>query len=206
MMTHTCAITHRDAVSISQYFRCQSCVWCHALWVAEEGAGWQQRTRRGEALPDKPAAPFNTRVLPVMSLYISVWVPGSSWPSQQLSPCPPPTQSLLSQHSAHFTLKLAAPRGWPALSPLCDSDCLSSLWMILLGFASIDPSCHPGLHPWPPSVAWDPWRGWRFKWFFYTAYLPVCPVSWLLMTTLERSIMEISKHFSPWNEIMGVLL
>lgn len=154
MMTHTCAITHRDAVSISQYFRCQSCVWCHALWVAEEGAGWQQRTRRGEALPDKPAAPFNTRVLPVISLYISVWVPGSSWPSQQLSPCPPPTQSLLSQHSAHFTLKLAAPRGWPALSPLCDSDCsLRSGWSSL-GSRVLTRAVTPAYTLDPPQ-----WRG-----------------------------------------------
>lgn len=137
--------------------------------------------------------------IPAFCLSLAVWVPGSSWHSQQLSPPPPPTpppwrpcsQSSLSQHSAHFTLKLADPRGWPALNPLCDSDCLSSLWMILLGLPSIDPSCHPSLHPWPPSVAWDPWRGWRFKWFSYATHLPVCPVSWLLMTTLERSIMEI---------------
>lgn len=88
------------------------------------------------------------------------------------------------QHSADSTLKLAYLGGLPTLKPNCT---------ILHRFPSIDPSCHPVRHPWPHSATGDLWWGRRFKWFSYSFSCPVFPVSWLLMATLERGIMEIPK-------------
>lgn len=123
--------------------------------MVEEGAGWQQRTWGGGGVSDKPASPFNICALPVISLYTSV----SAWlelaQSATLTPHrpqrwhPPPHPSS-SQHSAHFTLKLADPRGRAPVSPLCDSGRLCSRWMILPGLLSIDPSCHPACTLDPP--------------------------------------------------------
>lgn len=70
---HTHTLSHRDTVSITQYFRCQSCVVCHALRVVVVwgGAGWQQRTGGG-TLPDEAVTPFNTSAQPVISSYVCV--------------------------------------------------------------------------------------------------------------------------------------
>ncbi|KAI9517553.1 hypothetical protein NQZ68_004773 [Dissostichus eleginoides] len=72
---------------------------------------------QGETLPDKAVTPFNTSTRPVISSYV------------------------------YFTLKLADPAGRPTLTPPCDSPYLPPHCTIILQLLSIDPSCHPGLHP-----------------------------------------------------------
>lgn len=175
-------LSPKDTVSITQYSRCQSCEVCHALWMVEG----EQVGSRGQdgTLPDKPVTPFNTSAAPVIRLCVNFSL---SWHRQQSL-----TPYLISISHTH-TLKPAELKGWPVLTPFCDSPVctiLPRLW-------SIDPSCHPDQHPWPPSAAGDPWQGWRFKWFSSTSRHPVFPVSWLLMTTLEKGKMEILQTICP---------
>lgn len=137
----TPALSHthsrRDTVSITQYFGCQSRVWRHALWVAEEGAGWQQRTRRGEALPDKPAAPFNTCVLPVISC-VSAWLELAQ--SATLTPPHPPMASVLTVLVVSTFRTLHLNVGWSERLTCFKSP----LWFRLPLFALDDP-------PWAPE-------------------------------------------------------
>lgn len=133
---------HGDTVSIAQYFRCQSCVSCHAPPLPPHPQWRRLAAEDRGTLPDKPAAPFNTCALPVISSYVSVWVPGLSWHSQQTAPPSPPrchrcSRPSLSPHKegwsdrtsrftspVRFLLPLPslddpprAPEYWPELSP-----------------------------------------------------------------------------------------
>lgn len=143
---------------------------------------WRRREQvgsrgQGGTLPDKAVTPFNTSALPVISLYmcvrVCVWTPGLSWHRQHYhSYLPLPnfyfTHTSSSQHSADFTLKRSSTSSW-----------------VLTQAVTLTGT------PDPPLASGDPWEGRRFKWFSSTFHHPVVPLSWLLMTTLEKGIMEI---------------
>lgn len=101
--------------------------------------------------------------------------------------------------SIDFTLNLAYKWGQSTPLPLVTPSKFAPHCWIPDKLLSIDWSCHPDQHPWPPSVTEDPWRGKRFKWFFSNSRQPVFLVSWLLMATLEKGIMEILKTICPFD-------
>lgn len=178
--------------------------------MAEGGDQGSSRGQEGTQ-PDK----LSHLSIPQFSLSLvcmQVWTSGLSWHRQQLSLqlCHPwflPDTHKISYmhnlsplHSSDFNFKLGyqGGRSTPAPPVVTPSKLTPHCW-ILRQLLSIDWSCHPHRHPWPPSATRDPWWGERFKWFFSNSRQPVFPVRWLLMATIEKGIMEIPKTICPFD-------
>lgn len=72
---HTLTLSRRDTVSITQYFRCQSCVACHAPWVAGGERRLAAEDREGHSL----IRPSRLSIPPLGLSLASLWVCVNFW-------------------------------------------------------------------------------------------------------------------------------